>query len=141
MYFTLVEWGVIVALLLSVMALAIAIFTRARVVTELAKARTLNQKMSTDLMIATTGSVGMGQRLMAMEKRLNEQTRPIKQTVSANVPSEVLTEDDAVVDEFQIFSDAVQLFKLGYKAEEVAKRCGLSLAEASLMEMMQQKTR
>lgn len=85
----------------------------------------LIQKLSRDLAVSNSGSVGMGQRLLAMEKRLQE-------------PKKTDQKIDYYNDEdFQPYSQAAQLFKLGLDAEEVAKRCGLSRAEASLIQMMQ----
>jgi hypothetical protein len=44
-------------------------------------------------------------------------------------------------EEFQPYSQAAQLFKMGLDSEEVARRCGLSRAEASLLEVMQKSSR
>jgi hypothetical protein len=81
-----------------------------------------------DLAASNSGSVGMGQRLMAMEKRL--QSGPQK--------SEKI--DYYNDEEFQPYSQAAQLFKMGIECDEVARRCGLSRAEASLLEMMQKNS-
>jgi len=66
-----------------------------------------------------------------MEKRLQERA-------SQPDPAPV---DYAGDDEFRTYTEAVRLFRSGLGSEEVAKRCGLSRAEASLMEMMQQAGR
>jgi hypothetical protein len=68
----------------------------------------------------------MGQRLLAMEKRLQEEPQKPDQKI------DYYNDED-----FQPYSQAAQLFKLGLDAEEVARRCGLSRAEASLIQMMQ----
>jgi transcriptional regulator len=71
----------------------------------------------------------MGQRLLAMEKRLLEEPQKADQKI------DYYNDDD-----FQPYSQAAQLFKMGLDAEEVARRCGLSRAEASLIQMMQMKS-
>jgi hypothetical protein len=60
-----------------------------------------------------------------MEKRLQEPQKSDKKIDYYND------------EDFQPYSQAAQLFKLGLDAEEVARRCGLSRAEASLIQMMQ----
>jgi hypothetical protein len=71
----------------------------------------------------------MGQRLLAMEKRLQNTQ---KQSEKIDVYND---------DEFQPYSQAAQLFQMGLDADEVARRCGLSRAEASLLEVMQKAGR
>ncbi len=78
---------------------------------------------------SSSGSVGMGQRLLAMEKRLQ---------ANATKPAE--KSDYYNDDEFQSYSQAAQMFKMGMDCDEVARRCGLSRAEASLLEMMQKSS-
>jgi hypothetical protein len=78
---------------------------------------------------SSSGSVGMGQRLLAMEKRLQSE---------AKKPEKIDYYND---DEFQPYSQAAQMFKMGMDCDEVARRCGLSRAEASLLEMMQKSSR
>jgi hypothetical protein len=119
------ELGLLVSLLTSVVALIIA-FKSLRVArAQQANTEKLIQKLARDLAMSNSGSVGMGQRLLAMEKRLQE-----PQTSDQKI--DYYNDED-----FQPYSQAAQLFKLGLDAEEVARRCGLSRAEASLIQMMQ----
>jgi hypothetical protein len=128
MLLTPLEIGLIASLLIGVVALValIVAFKSLRIArAQQAHTETLIQKMTRDLAMSASGSVGMGQRLLAMEKRLQEPQTPDKKIDYYND------------DDFQPYSQAAQLFKLGLDAEEVARRCGLSRAEASLIQMMQ----
>jgi Flp pilus assembly protein TadB len=125
------EWGHLLSLLLSLLALLLAFLAFARVKSQMEEVQKLQRKISRDLALATSGSIGMGQRLLAMEKRLREQNSTTSDTSGAD-------EDD---EDFRAYNQAAQLFKLGLSSAEVAERSGLSLAEASLMEMMHKANR
>lgn len=125
MYFSLLEIGLVVCLLVSITAIIIAVRGLSAVRKQAQENEKLYQRLVRDISAANSGSIGIGQRLLAMEKRLqNEEQKP--------QPVDFKSDD-----EFQAYADAAQLFKLGFSSEEVANRCGLSRAEASLMEMMQ----
>lgn len=125
MSLTLLEIGLIASLLISVVALLVAFKSLKVSRTQHAHTEQLLQKLTRDLAMSNSGSVGMGQRLLAMEKRLQEPQKADKKIDYYND------------EDFQPYSQAAQLFKLGLDAEEVARRCGLSRAEASLIQMMQ----
>ena len=122
---TYLEIALIVSLAISLLALILAIISLKATRRQADSTEKLLQKLARDLAASTSGSVGMGQRLLAMEKRL--QTTQ-KQSEKIDVYND---------DEFQPYSQAAQLFQMGLDAEEVARRCGLSRAEASLLEVMQ----
>lgn len=128
MVISLLEAGLILSLILSLVALAVASCSLIRLRRQAEATDKLYQRLLRDISIANTGSVGVGQRLLAMEKRLQNE---------AQKPRIDYTNDE----EFQPYAEAAQLFKMGLSSEEVARRCGLSRAEASLMEMMQKATR
>ncbi len=127
---TLLEIGLFICLLVSAAALAIALFTFKRLRIQALDTEKLIQRLTREVAASSSGSVGMGQRLLAMEKRL--------QVSGDKKPEKIDYYND---DEFQPYSQAAQMFKMGMDAEEVARRCGLSRAEASLLEMMQKSTR
>lgn len=129
MTITLIELGVIISMVIGTLALILASLALARARSQLAEANKLSQRIARDLALANNGSVGMGRRLLAMEKRLQEE------------PSSKPQVDYQNDEEFQPYAQAAQLFQLGLDSEEVARRCGLSRAEASLMEMMQKANR
>lgn len=133
MSFSLVEIALVLSLLLSAAALTVAIVALKRSSKQTGENKELLARINRELTVANTGAVGMGQRLVAMEKRLRDQeTRPATNT---QAPAPVA--DYAGDDEFRTYTEAVRLFRSGLGSEEVARRCGLSRAEASLIEAMQ----
>lgn len=129
MALTPLEIGLIASLLLGFVALIVAIKGLKVARAQQENTERLIQKLTRDLAMSNSGSVGMGQRLLAMEKRLQEEPKKSDQKI------DYYNDDD-----FQPYSQAAQLFKMGLDAEEVARRCGLSRAEASLIQMMQTKS-
>ena len=126
---TLFEMILIASLVFSLLALFIAIISLKTSRNQAANNEKLLQKLMRDLAASNSGSVGMGQRLLAMEKRLQNSPKPSEKIDVYND------------DEFQPYSQAAQLFQMGLDADEVARRCGLSRAEASLLEVMQKAGR
>lgn len=126
---TTVEIGLLLSLFFSVLAMVIAFICLKRVQQQAQATEKLLQKAMREIAASTSGSVGMGQRLIAMEKRLQTQDKKAEKIDYYND------------EEFQPYSQAAQLFKMGIDCDEVARRCGLSRAEASLLEMMQKNTR
>lgn len=122
---TLFEISLMISLVFSVLALVIAMISLKSVRNQASNNEKLLQKLMRDLAASNSGSVGMGQRLLAMEKRLQHTQKPSEKIDVYND------------DEFQPYSQAAQLFQMGLDADEVARRCGLSRAEASLLEVMQ----
>lgn len=129
---TVLEMGLLACAAVSLIALAIAVISLQRVRQQAGENEKLIQKLMREVAASSSGSVGMGQRLLAMEKRLQANA------ASANKKPEKI--DYYNDDEFQPYSQAAQMFKLGMDCDEVARRCGLSRAEASLLEMMQKSS-
>lgn len=105
----------VLALLLAVSAL--------RQVTR-AKHQTQQQlkKLERELALLQSGAVGMGQRILAMESQKNTRTDS--------------SSNDA---RLKPYSEATHLLSLGVDRDEVANRCGLSRAEASLLDALRTK--
>lgn len=76
--------------------------------------------------VATSGAVGMGNRIVALERKL--QALQEKQ------------ENTGGVDEFA-YSQALQMFEQGADVATVASNCGFSASEAQLMALVQQQLR
>ena len=127
---TVLEIGLIATAVVSVIALIIAVVSLKHVRRQADANEKLTQKLMREVAASSNGAVGMGQRLLAMEKRL--------QAGAAKQPEKIDYYND---DEFQPYSQAAQMFKMGMDCDEVARRCGLSRAEASLLEMMQKSSR
>jgi hypothetical protein len=121
------EIGLIVSLILSVIALVLAIKSLSRTREQQAHTEKLFQRLTKEMALSNSGAVGMGQRLLAMEKNLQAAPKAAQKIDYYND------------EDFQPYSQAAQLLKMGLDAEEVARRCGLSRAEASLIQMMQMK--
>lgn len=126
---TVLEIGLSASALVSVIALLVALISLKQVRRQADAYEKLIQKLMREVAASSSGSVGMGQRLLAMEKRLHSE---------AKKPEKIDYYND---DEFQPYSQAAQMFKMGMDCDEVARRCGLSRAEASLLEMMQKSSR
>lgn len=126
---TVLEVGLSASAVVSVIALVIAMLSLRYVRRQADANEKLIQKLMREVAASSSGSVGMGQRLLAMEKRL--------QTNATKPPEKIDYYND---DEFQPYSQAAQMFKMGMDCDEVARRCGLSRAEASLLEMMQKSS-
>lgn len=126
---TVLEMCLLTSSVISVVALVIAMLSMKHVRSQADANEKLIQKLMREVAASSSGSVGMGQRLLAMEKRL--QANATKQPEKIDYYSD---------DEFQPYSQAAQLFKMGMDCDEVARRCGLSRAEASLLEMMQKSS-
>lgn len=126
---TLVEIGLVVSLFIGLIALVFAFVSWQRTRQQSVETEKLIHKLMRDVAASSSGSVGMGQRLLAMEKRLQADAKKSEKIDYYND------------DEFQPYSQAAQMFKMGMDCDEVARRCGLSRAEASLLEMMQKSSR
>ena len=126
---TVLEIGLSTSVVISVIALTIAVLSLKHVRRQAVANEKLIQKLMREVAASSSGSVGMGQRLLAMEKRL--------QANAAKQPEKIDYYND---DEFQPYSQAAQMFKMGMDCDEVARRCGLSRAEASLLEIMQKSS-
>lgn len=126
---TLVEIGLLVSLGVGLITLVFSFISLRRVRQQARETEKLMHKIMRDIAASSSGSVGMGQRLLAMEKRLQSDIKK---------PEKIDYYND---DEFQPYSQAAQMFKMGMDCDEVARRCGLSRAEASLLEMMQKSSR
>ncbi|UZJ45252.1 DUF2802 domain-containing protein [Marinimicrobium sp. C6131] len=111
------------SLALSVMAMAVALVALRASHRQLDQVRSSHRRLESELAVANSAAIGMGNRLIAMERRLAQ---------GAGGASEASSEQDFP------YTEANQLFRMGGSVEEVARRCGLSRAEASLLQAMQE---
>lgn len=88
----------------------------------LARLRQQNQALQEELASLRLSVVGMGKRILVSE--------------SANHKS--VSEDKPAVD-LRPYSEATHLLEMGLSKDEVASRCGLSRAEASLLDALRKK--
>lgn len=76
--------------------------------------------------VATSGAIGMGNRIVALERKL-QRLQEKQETIGG-------------VDEFA-YSQALQMFEQGADVATVASNCGFSASEAQLMALVQQQLR
>lgn len=110
------------SLALGVVALCLSLLALRASHKELRRVRGSHRRLENELAVANSAAIGMGHRLLAMEKRVNRG--------EADTPGEP-AESDAP------YTEAQQLFGMGESVETVVERCGLSHAEASLLQAMQ----
>ena len=91
---------------------------------QLDRMRHSQKRLESELAVSNSAAIGMGNRLLAMEKRV---------TAHREAGGGSAASDGELP-----YTEASQLFQMGHDAEEVARRCGLSRAEASLLQTMQE---
>ncbi len=102
--------------------------------------------------VTNNGSMGMGRRLLVMEKAVAavkgaSVARAGVEADVARTPGSALSGDSGIhsdidvtaedSDGLQAYTLAAELLEAGLDADAVARRCGLSRAEISLMQLMQ----
>lgn len=117
------------------------------------KNKRLNTKLARlehDLRVANGSAIGMGQQLIEMEKRLGQQSPSTLAPVivkQSSTPSEnqyapsqkekaYSAQDPLAHQEASIYDQARQSLAQGLEVGEVAKQCGLSFAEVSLLKSL-----
>ena len=115
------------SLLISWLALAMALLCYARLRKQAGLTQKLYQRLEHNLQVANSGSIGMGKRLLDMERRLTTAGSSVPTAAPASVFKPLLDPD---------LADAARLIESGLAPDEVARRCGLSRTEASLMQLM-----
>ncbi|WP_052481104.1 DUF2802 domain-containing protein [Gilvimarinus agarilyticus] len=115
--------------LLAALAVAVALIALAVAIMAIRQGKRAHQqnrqaleKLERELALLQSGAVGMGQRILAMESRKNT-------TVDTSGGDSRL----------KPYSEASHLLSLGVDRDEVANRCGLSRAEASLLDALRHK--
>ncbi len=122
------NWMLVVvglSLALSVISILVALAALRASHRQLDQVRSSHRRLESELAVSNSAAIGMGNRLIAMEKR-------ISQGAGASAGVGASSEQDLP------YTEANQLFQMGVSVEEVARRCGLSRAEASLLQAMQE---
>ena len=112
------------AVLLAALAVGFAFMLKQRFNVQQAQYEQRFVDLEKRLKLATSGAAGMGQRILALENKL-QQLQQRSDTTDAS--------DGAIA-----YTQAMQLFEQGVDADTIATSCGLSNAEASLMAMIHQ---
>lgn len=126
------ELGLMVSTFVSVLAVVIAMASVSRMRKQAALTQKLYQRLDHNQQISNSSAMGMGKRLIALERQLTRQGRGDK--ASGQTPHSKTSSSRSAVD--TELKDAASLVSAGLEADEVARRCGISRAEASLMKLM-----
>ncbi|MFQ3185317.1 DUF2802 domain-containing protein [Marinomonas primoryensis] len=84
-----------------------------------------NQKKQ--VQVLASGSIGMGRRLVAIEKKLN---------LAVEKQSEILSKEGSVS-----YNRAMELLGMGATIDDLVSKCGLIRAEAELISLLKQESR
>lgn len=109
--------------LLSVSALAISLVALRASHRQVDQLKSSHRRLESELAVVNSAAIGMGNRLLSMEKRVQQGGG---------------LSDSAAGPSGQPYTEANQLFRMGMDVDEVSRRCGLSRAEASLLQAMQE---
>ena len=82
--------------------------------------------MEKDLQLATSGAVGMGQRILALEDKVRRLSKVQQELGDAS--------------DHYAYSQAMNLFDQGADIETVVSSCGISSSEAQLMSLIRKQT-
>ncbi|MCB5161990.1 DUF2802 domain-containing protein [Marinomonas algarum] len=77
--------------------------------------------------VLASGSIGMGRRLVAIEKKLN---------LAVEKQSEILSKEGGVS-----YNRAMELLEMGATVDDLVSKCGLIRAEAELISLLKQESR
>ncbi|MCV2401368.1 DUF2802 domain-containing protein [Marinomonas sp. C2222] len=85
----------------------------------------LNQKKQ--VQVLASGSIGMGRRLVTIEKKLN---------LAVEKQSEILSKEGSVS-----YNRAMELLEMGATIDDLVSKCGLIRAEAELINLLKKESR
>lgn len=85
------------------------------------------QKQKKQVQVLASGSIGMGRRLVAIEKKLN---------LVIEKQSEILSKEGSVS-----YNRAMELLEMGATIDDLVSKCGLIRAEAELISLLKKKPR
>ncbi len=136
---------VLASVLISWVAVLVALVCLIKMKRQARNTLALFQRLNQDLQVASSSAVGMGKRIISVERQLagKPQTVPISEVV--NLPLEEVKQPERKPEPVPVpepkspFDQANDLLRDGMDVLEVARRCGLSKSEASLMAMMQNR--
>ncbi|NLQ16562.1 DUF2802 domain-containing protein [Marinomonas sp. M1K-6] len=77
--------------------------------------------------VLASGSIGMGRRLVVIEKKLN---------LAVEKQSEILSKEGGVS-----YNRAMELLEMGATIDDLVSKCGLIRAEAELISLLKQESR
>lgn len=120
------------ALTLSFTSLVMAYICFCRLRNQASLTSKLYQQLEKNLKLVSSSTIGMGKKIVAVEKELSAKEAELL-AVKEQPSSRVNTQSASVDNDM---NDAIMLLNAGVEPQEVARRCGISRAEASLMKLM-----
>lgn len=129
------EWLDIVllgAVLVCVLSLGLVFLCLAQLRRQAAIHEQSQQRWERELKVIQSSAVGLGKRLVELEQKLE-----LVMTTAQSVPPQ----DQSLTTMDDNLQDAASLLNAGVTPEEVARRCSISKAEASLLKLMQAQMR
>lgn len=142
------DMALVAATVVGWLAFALALVCVLRLRKQAQLTQKLFQRLERNLQVTNSSAIGMGKRLIALEQQGNAQAPVLsKDAIVKTAPSfeDRLHEAQAPAGEQRHLvpgnrddglRDANSLLQAGVKPEEVARRCGISKAEASLLQLM-----
>ena len=91
------------------------------------------QQLCSELQTVNASTVGIGKRLRQLESKLAQQAADTKEADSNGAGHAILQTPNPIEPGLQ---DASNLLAAGLDSDEVSRRCGISKAEASLLQAM-----
>ncbi|MCC4274628.1 DUF2802 domain-containing protein [Marinomonas communis] len=86
------------------------------------------QAQKKQVQVLASGSIGMGRRLVAIEKRLN---------IAVERQSELISKEGSSVS----YNRAMELLEMGATVDDLVSKCGLIRAEAELISLLKKESR
>lgn len=86
------------------------------------------QAQKKQVQVLASGSIGMGRRLVTIEKRLN---------IAVERQSEIISKEGSSVS----YNRAVELLEMGASVDDLVSKCGLIRAEAELISLLKKESR
>lgn len=110
-------------------ALAVWAFRLSRKIKQMQQlAQETEQAQKKQVQVLASGSIGMGRRLVAIEKRLN---------IAVERQSEMLNKEGSSVS----YNRAIELLEMGATVDDLVSKCGLIRAEAELISLLKREPR
>ncbi len=119
-----VLWSAVAVLsLVALLGWLFAWYNRAQLAKLQQRLEQLEQQLQSELNTINSGVIGIGQRVISAEKRINQ----------------LSSRDQQPADEESLpYSQAASMLERGADVDQLAERCGLTEAEAQLIAMMKQ---
>lgn len=122
-YIQLIIWGLA---LLALLAAATCIHVLARVKRQERQHRALINVLRNEIRAMTSGSIGMGKRLIAIERTLD---------ITVERQQELENRDPGVL----AYNQAAKLMEMGASVDDLVSNCGIGRPEAELMALLHQE--